>query len=199
MISFIDQKVGEIINYLEESGEIDNTVIIFTADHGEMHGHHDAWGKGHFAYDDCQRVPFLIWGPNVIKKKGTTQALASLVDLPRTILELTGCEVPQGMQGVDLTPILQCEKEKVQDAIIVEMHPSRKIHQETMVTDNYKLVVYEGYENEGELYDMKKDPEQYINLWNKPECSELKAKLLHKFIRLNMQREGKTQERSCPY
>jgi len=193
MLGFIDDRVGAMLDALEETGQARDTLVVFTSDHGEMHGHHGFWGKGLTAYDDCQRVPLLVWGPSLVERVGTTDALVSLVDLPRTLLATAGMEVPLGMQGVELSPILRGEAERVRDCVLIECQATHKVYQQTLVTDRYKLVLYRD-SAEGELYDMENDPDQYVNLWNAPDCGQLKTELLGLFARAHMTREG----RMCP-
>lgn len=189
MIAFIDHQVGRMLDALEASGQLDNTIIIFTSDHGEMHGHHGFWGKGLTAYEDCQRVPLLIWGPGVLEGSGTTQSIANLVDLPITMLGLAGVEPPPGMQGIDLQPVLADPTAEVQADTIVELQATPVIYQQTYITQRHKLVVYRD-SNEGELYDLEADPDQYINLWDDPGSAGLKLKLLQAMQRKQMAREG---------
>lgn len=194
MISNIDAKVGTILRTLEEINQLENTIIIYTSDHGEMHGHHGFWGKGLTAYEDCQRVPLLIWGPAFFSKKGTTSALANLVDVTRTILSLANVDSPTGIQGTDLMPVLRKESNAVQDSTIVECQATRKIYQQTFITDQYKLVIYRDHD-EGELYNLLCDPDQYENLWDHQSYRELKLELLHRFVQKQMHREGLTSPR----
>lgn len=91
MIGFVDEQVGRLLALLERRGELEDTVVVFTSDHGEMHGHHGFWGKGATAYEDCQTVPLLIWAPGRGWRSGRTEALASLIDLPRYFCIWPGC------------------------------------------------------------------------------------------------------------
>ncbi|MBG88166.1 MAG: hypothetical protein CMO80_14860 [Verrucomicrobiales bacterium] len=189
MIAFLDDRLGSIFESLEQSGQIDNTIVVWTSDHGEMHGHHGLWGKGIAAYEDCQRVPLLIWGPGWVKPQGSSQALANLVDLPQTFLSLGGADVPESWQGVDLRPLLSGECEEVQDAILVELRATENsLNQHTLVTRQHKLVIYR-HTDEGELYDLESDPNQYTNLWSHPGHGELRDRLLQRLARLHMERE----------
>lgn len=164
MIAFLDDRLGALMHSLEQNGQLENTVIVWTSDHGEMHGHHGLWGKGIAAYEDAQRIPLLIWGPTYVNQAGTTQALANLVDLPRTFLSLAGQKPPQEFQGVDLSPVLNGTAQSVQNAVLVELRATEStLNQHTLITDRHKLVVYQHTE-EGELYDLETDPDQYQNL-----------------------------------
>ncbi len=195
MVAFIDDRLGRLFQALEDTAQLENTLIIFTSDHGEMHGHHGLWGKGITAYEDCQRVPLLMWNPGLVKNYGTCPALANLVDLPATILSLIGCQVPIGMQGKDLSPILSGEADTVQDSTLVECRPTREtLHQQTLITDRYKLVLYRDGE-EGELYDLEDDPDQYENLWQAGAFGAIREELLLRLTRFHMEREGRVVSR----
>jgi uncharacterized sulfatase len=194
MVAMIDYEVGRILEGLKQTGQEENTLVVFTTDHGEIHNHHGLWHKGLFAYDDCQRIPFLVWGPGIVKRQGTSDALVNLVDLPKTFLDLVGIPFVQGIQGVSLMPIIRGEKRHVQDITLVELQATKNIYQQTMITDRYKLIVYRD-QDYGELYDMQNDPDQYKNLWDLPELAEVKAELMYRFVKFNMKKEGYVHER----
>lgn len=194
MIANIDAKVGGILERLAATGQLDDTVILFTSDHGEMNGHHGLWGKGLAAYDDCQKVPLLVWGPRFFPQKGTSEAIVSLVDAACTLLSLAGVDWPQGMQGADLMPLLRGDVEAVQDATIVECHATEKVYQLTLVTARYKLVVYRD-DPDGELYDLTEDPDQYVNRWRDERFQSLRGQLLLQLAQKRMAAEGVVQPR----
>ncbi len=189
MIAFLDDRLGRLFKVLQQTGQLENTIIVWTSDHGEMHGHHGLWGKGLAAFEDCQRVPLLVWGPDHISNLGTLPALANLVDLPRTLLSLSGQRPPQEWQGVDLSPVLSGETDSVQDALLIELRATEhSLNQHTLITDRHKLVVYKHTEA-GELYDLKADPDQYRNLWDDPSSGNLKGALLLRLARLHLELE----------
>ena len=188
MIAFLDDRLGAIMQALQAKAQLENTIIVWTSDHGEMHGHHGLWGKGIAAFEDAQRVPLLMWGPNHFPRTGTTEALTNLVDLPRTFLNLAGVSAPQEFQGTDLTPLLRRESEAVQDAVLVELRATETtLNQHTLITERHKIVVYK-HTDEGELYDLQIDPDQYVNLWN--EKPYLRSELLLRLARIHMEREA---------
>jgi len=195
MVNFLDDRIGAIFQTLAATGQLANTLVVYTTDHGEMHGHHGLWGKGCAAYEDVQRVPLLAWAPGLLPAIGTSQALTSLVDLPRTFLELAGVPVPRGFQGRDLGPVLRGEATAVQDAVVVEMRPTEHtLYQQTMVTATHKLVVYRDTA-EGELYDLAADPDQYRNLWAEPTARPMRDQLIQRFARLQLEREPAVNRR----
>ncbi|MFW5870185.1 MAG: sulfatase, partial [Candidatus Sumerlaeota bacterium] len=194
LVGMLDHYIGEILKTLERTGQLDNTVIILTSDHGTMLGHHGLWGKGMAAYEDCQRVPFIAWGKDV-KGRGVQAKLANVVDLPRTILSLCGCDIPQGMQGWDLSAYLRGETDETAEATLIEYRASQNgPRQNTFVTDRYKMIVYhEGLE--GELYDLEEDPNQYRNLWNDSGSADVKNALVYALCRHHLQNQGKVHDR----
>ena len=189
MLRFIDDRLGRIIKTLEETGQAENTVIIFTSDHGEYHGHHGFWYKGFPAYDDAQRIPFIVWGPGYVQPQGLSDSFASLVDVPGTILSLAGIEKPQGLQGYDLTDVLKGKTQNVRDCVRIENNATCKVFQETLVTDPYKLVIYRD-SDDGELYNLKTDPDQYANLWSDERNQSVKLQLIQKLCQQKMKDIG---------
>ncbi len=186
-IELVDQNIGGLIEALEATGQIDNTVIIFTSDHGENLGDHGLYGKGNF-YEGSVRVP-LIWSGPSIQKNIINDSLVELTEIAPTILDLAGEKVPQHMQGISLVPALRGKKQKLRDHIHSQFYagtgpaPGSEDWPEeylTMYRDkNYKHVVYHGYAR-GELFDLQNDPHEYKNLWDQPQYLEIRDELLLK-------------------
>ncbi|MEY3775496.1 MAG: hypothetical protein RLZZ129_2276, partial [Verrucomicrobiota bacterium] len=105
-------------------------------------------------------------------------------------------EEPTGLQGVDLGPVLRGEKEAVQDAVTIELRPTYDtFYQQTLVTASHKLVVYQDTDD-GELYDLAGDPDQYRNLWSDAASRDNRDALVRRLVRLNMEREGHSPRRA---
>ena len=109
MIELIDDQVGRLLRFLEESGQRENTIVIFTSDHGELLGDHGIYLKGPHLYDGSVRVPFLLSWPKRIKAGIVSDALVELVDLAPTLLDCLGMAIPLRMQGRSFLPILTGE------------------------------------------------------------------------------------------
>jgi arylsulfatase A-like enzyme len=191
MIGFIDHRVGRLLALLEETSQLENTVIIYTSDHGEMHGHHGFWGKGLTPYEDCQRVLCLVWGVGRGWRQGQEEAIINLVDLPRLCLSLAGLDIPQGLQGADVLSFLEGGVAP-RRGTIVESRITSKIYQQTYINQRYKLVVYDR-EDWGEMYDLHVDPNQYQNLWGQDDS--LQKDLLHEMQQQRMLDEGHAHPR----
>ncbi len=197
MCNMIDVYVGKLVDFLDELGVRENTLIIFTTDHGDYLGQHGFWYKGLPAYDDCQKVPMVVnWpkGMESLENKGLSRAFFNLVDIPATCLDAAGLDLAPGMQGASMLPVIRGEAEMVRDWSITEMNPTPYVFQETFVHDDYKMVVYRDAEY-GELYNMKEDPEQKKNLWSLPEYAELRGRLLLRMARANLERAGQIPPR----
>ncbi len=190
MTSFMDQQIGRILDKLDELGIADNTLIVFTSDHGHYIGHHGLVAKGAFHYDEGIRVPFLVRYPGKVPAGQTIDALQSLIDLPSTFLSACGIEVPGFMQGVDQLPCWAGDADKARDDLIVEMrHNPTTVHLRTYIDERYKLTLYRGHPDWGELFDLQDDPGETDNKFGDPAYAAVKAALMHKWLNAEIARE----------
>ena len=182
MVSMMDHYIGKLLDGLEKMGLADNTLIVFTTDHGHYYGHHGLNAKGPFHYEDGIRVPFIVRWPDRIPAGQESGALQSLVDVPVSLLTAAGITVPPIMQGVDQLPVWLAEKDEVRKNVLVEhRHQPTAIHMKTYVDERYKLTVY--FERDyGELFDLQNDPGEVSNLWNDPASQKLKLDLHRKML-----------------
>ncbi|MBC8194123.1 MAG: sulfatase-like hydrolase/transferase, partial [FCB group bacterium] len=183
-ISMIDEGIGELLNTLKRLGLEEDTIVVFTSDHADMFGDHGLMLKHALHYQGVVHVPLLVKVPGMTS--GKSNSLVSLLDLGQTILDLTGCPEYKGMQGHSIRPILEESTAKVRDRVLIEEGmPVDVTGQDTayclrtLVTDNARLTIYDGFEH-GELFDLKKDPEEFNNLFAKPEGAALKAEMMEK-------------------
>ncbi len=181
MVSMMDKYIGRILDHLDECGLTENTVIVFTTDHGHFFGQHGLHAKGGFHYEDLIKVPFIVRYPGKVPHGKTSNAIQSLVDLAPTLLSFSEIEIPMHMTGVDQSKVWRGEKSQARDHAICEFrHEPTTIHQKTYVNDRYKITVYY-QQTYGELFDLQEDPGELNNLWNKPDHAELKSELLLKY------------------
>jgi arylsulfatase A-like enzyme len=182
MCDHIDKQIGRLLDALDETGQRENTLVIFTSDHGELLGDHGLYKKGPYLYDPAVRVPLIISWPDVIEP-GRTDALVELGDLAPTVLEACGLERHPGMQARSLWPMLTGEepRESFRDDIYCEYYnanPDSPPRWLTMVrTHEHKIIVRHGADL-GELYDMQKDPGENRNLWDDADYAEVKMAML---------------------
>ncbi len=192
MVDLIDKQVGRLFDYLEQTNQLENTMIIFMSDHGESLGDHGMYLKGPYFYENNIRVPLLISCPGTIQSGIVSNALVELVDLVPTILDLTCIKPEPGVQGQTLLPILQGQKNEHRKSVYSEFYCANVGHRdpkayETMICDGqYKLVrVHSKGELvacEGELYDLKTDPTETHNQYTNPAYANIKTKLLETLV-----------------
>ena len=167
-VSFVDAFVGKILTALEATGLRDNTIVIFTSDHGYHLGEHDMWQKVSI-HEESAKVPLIISVPG--KKPAVCRSLSELIDLYPTVSQLCGLKIPGNIQGKDISGMLDDPTVKVRDAAL-SSGKGRLLR-----TEKWALL---DYGKNGELYDMEKDPKQYDNLIGDSNYAETLAKLREK-------------------
>jgi arylsulfatase A-like enzyme len=186
MVDLIDAQVGRLMDALEATGQLENTVVLFTSDHGELLGDHGLYLKGPFFYEPAVRVPLIAAGPGV-RVGERSAALVELADLAPTLLDAAGLPRHPGMQSRSLWPLLsgQANLDQHRADVYCEYYNALTSHrnptaQATMVRDDrYKLVVMHGLDS-GELYDLQADPYESHNLWGAPEAQGIKLAMLQR-------------------
>ncbi len=184
MVSMMDKYIGKIIDKVKELDLEDDTLIVFTTDHGHFIGEHRLSAKGPFMYEELIKIPFIVKGKGI--KKGVNSALQTLVDFTPTVLDALGMEIPNIMTGKSQYKVWKGEQEKARDHIICEHHhePST-VNLRTYVDERYKITVYQNQEM-GEIFDLLNDPEERKNLWSN---TELRAELLIKYVNAELAKE----------
>lgn len=182
MIEHIDHEVGRMLAALEASGQAENTIVVFMSDHGEMLGDHGIYLKGPHFYEAAIHAPLIVWSPARFRSDLRSEALVELLDLAPTLLQSCGLEVPLAMQGRSLLPILRGEAEPDvhRDYVYCEYYNAWTHHRSygtMMRTADHKIVVYHGVD-EGELYDLRTDPDEFDNLWRSDAHATLRERLL---------------------
>lgn len=191
-LSAIDESLGKVIKVLEEMGELDNTVIIYSSDNGYFMGEHTFLDK-RLAYENSMRVPMLIRYPDLIKKKTKIKAQCLNIDLAPTILDLAGIEKPEYMQGESILGLLKGENDNNwRKAILFEYFqdsywPYAGPSQIAVRTERYKLVDAFLANDIDELYDLKNDPGEMINLINEPNYDTIEQWLRDEATKLKAQ------------
>lgn len=189
MITLVDDQIGRILDRLDERGIADNTLVIFTSDHGHFLGQHGLVAKGAFHYEDLLRVPFLARWPGQVPAGTHSDGLISLVDLTPTMLAAAGLDVPGSMQGVDQLPMLTGDVASVRDHVIVEnRHQPTAVDLRTFIDDRYKLTVYRG-QPWGDLFDLVEDPGEHHNLWDSPDHQGLRHRLALRALDSELRRQ----------
>ena len=147
-----------------------------------MLGDHGIYFKGPHFYDEAVRVPLIVSWPEKFRSGLQVSGLTELVDLVPTLLESAGLSVPPRVQGQSLVPHLtgQADPEHHRDSVLCEYYNSwthGDAYGTMLRTDREKIVVYHG-QDQGEFYDLERDPDEFINLWNSPEAADRKLRLM---------------------
>ncbi|MFX1338247.1 MAG: sulfatase [Promethearchaeota archaeon] len=196
MEKMIDDAVGEILDVLERTGLSENTIVIYTTDHGDLGGEHKFFFKGPFLYQGLINIPFIVKIPGGAKNK-VCPSLVSSIDIPETILELAGLPIPEFMQGKSIFPILRNPDEKINDNILIEMD-DEYINEKTrtLITDEWRITIFREY---GELFNLKEDPDELNNLWDDESLKNIKLELILKLMRKNLGVAESRVKRDCQY
>jgi uncharacterized sulfatase len=189
MISLMDREIGRILDELDRRGLAEDTLVVFSTDHGHFLGQHGLWYKGAFHYEDLLRLPFLARWPGKIPAGEVSTALQALIDLPETFLEACQIPIPGQMQGVSQLPVWTGAQESARDSVITEFrHQPTKLHLRTFITERYKLTLYRS-ETFGELFDLQDDPSELHNRFADPSYATVKAQLMEQWLQAEISRE----------
>jgi arylsulfatase A-like enzyme len=211
-IALMDQEVGRVLAALEESGQADSTIVIFTSDHGDMLGDHNLLVKGAFFYDACTKVPLIMRWPQTPQGIRTPH-LVQLHDLAATVLAAAGMTQdelkPVMPASQNLHPLIAGIDKALHDSAVCcyrntgisdqGVYWDPPIHATMLRDTRYKLNCYHadsscGRPHEGELYDLLHDPQECNNLWNDLDHQdirlEMQAKLLDWLFQQELQVSG---------
>jgi arylsulfatase A-like enzyme len=155
----VDRQVGTILDALKESGLDQNTIVVFTSDHGDMDGSHKMVHKTQF-YEEAARVPFIVAGPGVVQGIDRQHLVSASVDLVPTFCDFAGAAIPEGVQGLSIKPLVEGkEPDHWRDFVISETNLGRMVR-----SARYKYCQFKGGEPREMLIDMEKDPGEMKNL-----------------------------------
>ena len=191
-ISSVDDNVGRILDYLDESGLAENTMVVYTSDQGFYLGEH-GWFDKRFVYEESFKTPLLIRWPKEITPGSTSDEMVQNLDFAQTLLEAAQIEAPDDVQGKSLIPLLKGDTSQW-DREAVYYHYYEYPDGEHMVkrhyaivTREYKLVHFYYDVDEWELYDRKKDPQEMKNVYHDPAYADIVARLHEELNALRIQ------------
>lgn len=184
MITMVDDAVGAIVQQLKDTGQYDNTVIVFTSDHGDYLGDFSMMLKGALPFDGITHVPF-IWSDPADRAPRLTNHLVSTIDLAPTIIARAGLKPYWGIQGHDISALaMGGDAAPVRTRHIVEYHDglprfgfAKPACVRALITDDYRLTLYKG-EPFGDLYDLNADPQETHNRFDDPAYADIRAGLV---------------------
>lgn len=179
-IRSVDDNIGRLLDYLEEQGLSENTIVIYTSDQGFYLGEH-GWFDKRFMYEESFRTPLIIKWPGVVDSGSVNTDLVQNLDIAPTLLSAAGITAPKEMQGLDMIPLLKNPEHNWRDAIYYHYFEYPGIHMVKrhygIRTNRYKLIHFYYDIDEWELYDLEKDPQEMNNVYNKPEYSNIRDEL----------------------
>ncbi|MCB2218867.1 MAG: sulfatase [Bacteroidetes bacterium] len=180
-IKSVDESVGDILDFLEQSGLDENTVVVYTSDQGFYLGEH-GWFDKRFMYEESFRTPLLIRWPAWIDGGHVDHHLVQNLDFAQTFLDLAGVPSPADMQGQSLVPLFKGEDVKFRDAVYYHYYEYPGIHAVKrhygVRTDRYKLIHFYYDIDEWELYDLQEDPKELYNRFDDPDFFDIKNDLM---------------------
>lgn len=176
-ISFADAQLGRVLDALKETGLADNTIVVFTSDHGYHMGEHGHWQKTTL-FENATRVPLIVAGPGVSETGAIAEGIVEMVDIYPTMVDLAGFKPPASVNGRSLVPILKDADTTIRTSALTQYSNGYSIR-----TSRYRYTQWGDQGSLGaELYDHHSDPQELVNLIDKPELSgiqkELRAELL---------------------
>lgn len=208
MIEHLDHQLGRILDVLEETGQLDNTIILFHSDHGELLGDHGLIFKGCRFFEGAVHVPLIISCPERFSSDHRSNALVELVDLAPTLMEVAGLPLPSSMQGRSLVPLLEdrADPRDHREMVVCDFNdsvgysPIERPTQATMTFDGRtKMVMYHRENGLGELFDLQTDPGEFDNLWDDPTQQAFKLERMQRHIDALMATVSAGEDRIATY
>ena len=180
-ISSVDDNVGRLLDYLDESGLAENTLIVYTSDQGFYLGEH-GWFDKRFIYNESFKTPLLVRWPGVTQPGSVNTQMVQNLDFAQTLLDVAGIEAPGGMQGESLVPLLKGEQDNWQrEAVYYHYYEYPAVHMVKrhygIVTEEFKLAHFYYDVDEWELYDRLKDPLEMNNVYDDPAYASTVSRL----------------------
>jgi len=171
LIEDVDRNLGVVLDALEESGQWDNTVVIFTSDHGEMGSSHGLYGKGPTMYEEAMNIPLWISDPRRMTGFRQCDSMVSNLDLVPTVCAIAGVQWPERLRGVDLNPTIEGAEQIERDHLFAEGALRKSVAWRGVRTREWK---YWHYTNgEEALFNIKDDPFEMKNLATDPEAKDM--------------------------
>jgi uncharacterized sulfatase len=180
LVTLIDEQIGRILQELEDQGILEDTIVVYTADHGDFAGEHGLIWKNLGFYECIHRVPLLVRYPAALPRGRVFDGIVESVDLYPTWTDLLGLPNPSTVQGRSLVPTLQDRGAWTKRAALCEHVKS--YHHMSMRTPDFRITV-DITGPESELYDHRTDPGELYNRWNDPAYRDIREGLLIELLR----------------
>lgn len=186
-IKSVDDGVGELLDYLEEAGLAENTIVVYTSDQGFYLGEH-GWFDKRFMYEESFRTPLLIRYPKEIKPGTVIDRLVQNLDFAPTLLDFAGIEAPEEMQGESFRDLVTGKSNEWRNAVYYTYYEYPSEHMVKrhygVATERYKLIHFYYDIDEWELYDLEMDPMEMNNVYDDPEYAVIQSAIHEKLKEL---------------
>lgn len=179
MLLAIDESLGQIIKSLKKINQIDNTVIVFTSDHGYFYGEHGLSEERRLAYEEAIRIPLIIHYPNKISKNINLDPMVLSIDLAPTLLEMAGLKPSGDIEGKSFLPLLKGKTDHWRSSFLIEYNSDTvfprmlNMGYKAVRTNRFKYIQYNDLKNMDELYDLQTDPYELQNIISNSESVSL--------------------------
>ena len=189
-ISSVDDNVGRLLDYLDESGLKENTIVVYTSDQGFFLGEH-GWFDKRFIYNESFKTPLLIKWPNVITANTSSDEMVQNLDFAQTFLEAAKIEAPKDMQGESFVSLLKGDKASwTREAVYYHYYEYPAAHAVKrhygIVSKEYKLVHFYYDVDEWELYDQINDPNEINNVYEDPRYASVVADMKERLAKMRV-------------
>jgi N-acetylglucosamine-6-sulfatase len=190
MLKAVDEGVGQMREALERTGQLDNTVFVFTSDEGYFFGEHGLSIERRLSYEESIRIPLIVRYPKLVRAGMKIDAMALGIDLAPTLLEIAGAPADPHIQGRSLLPLLRGERPSWRSSFLIEYYSDRTMQRmlnmgyRAIRTDRWKYIRYTDLKDMDELYDLQTDPYEMHNLIAAPSAHATLQNLRHDLDRL---------------
>jgi len=172
----VDENLGRIMQWVEQSDQLDNTLVIYMGDNGFQFGEQGLIDK-RTAYEASIKVPLLVWWPGKVKKPMVIDEMVANIDIAPTLLDIAGIAIPENMDGQSFKPLIEGQEINWRKELLYEYYWERNYPYtpttHALITGRYKFIRYHGIWDLNEFYDLKLDPDESTNLINQEEYQEL--------------------------
>jgi len=170
MLLAVDESLGRIMEAIDALGELDNTIIVVTSDHGYWYGEHGLWEERRLAYEEALRIPMMLRFPERVSPGSRPLQMVLSIDVAPTMLDFAGVQAPGTLHGKSLVPILEGKSPEWRSSFLVEYYSDTVFERidhmgyKAVRSDRYKYIRYEDLEGMDELYDLQSDPYELRNV-----------------------------------
>ena len=186
-IQSVDDGVGEVLDYLDQQGLTENTIVVYTSDQGFYLGEH-GWFDKRFMYEESLRTPILMRFPKEIKAGSQINELIQNLDFAPTFLDYAGANIPADMQGESFREVVSGKSSEWRDAIYYTYYEYPSVHMVKrhygVRTDRYKLIHFYYDIDEWELYDLEKDPSEMQNVYDDPAYASVRETMHQRLVEM---------------